>query len=397
MNIRAISAGWIRQRARQQRFLCRVSGGYGETGFSLVEIMVALMIGMFGIIVMMQVFGLFESQKRTTTGGDDAISSGSIALYGIQRMVQQSGWGISSPSVIGCTVNPSPAFATAAVVALPLVPVTINSGLITVTVDDNTDTLLVVAGTSPGSVEGDEISSTTVKTPAAFTAGDRVVSAPFSGTCQAATATRKLGVFSAPDQADVDTGGKRVFNLGQVPVVRGYAIRSGNLTECDFVAADCSTEANWRTVANNIVSLRAVYGRDTSYSAVATSVVASGSMDGTVDVWDQSVPTPTSPNLLKNSLACAWARVSAVHIALVARSSQAERRQQQGRLDGQMVSAPAVTQSAPTWQFSGSFAIDLTATSPDATWPTWQDFRYKVFETAVPLRNITSQGVMPEC
>ena len=91
-----------------------------QSGFSLVEIMVGLLIGMLGIIVMMQVFGLFESQKRTTTGGDDAISSGSIALYGIQRMVQQSGWGISSPAVMGCTVNPSPAFATAAIVALPL-------------------------------------------------------------------------------------------------------------------------------------------------------------------------------------------------------------------------------------------------------------------------------------
>ena len=49
-------------------------------GFSLVEIMVALVIGMLGIIVMMQVFAMFEAQKRTTTGGDDAISSGSIAF-----------------------------------------------------------------------------------------------------------------------------------------------------------------------------------------------------------------------------------------------------------------------------------------------------------------------------
>ena len=65
-------------------------------GFSLVEIMVALVIGMLGIIVMMQVFAMFEAQKRTTTGGDDAISSGSIALYSLQRDIQHAGWGISA-------------------------------------------------------------------------------------------------------------------------------------------------------------------------------------------------------------------------------------------------------------------------------------------------------------
>ena len=44
-------------------------------GFSLVELLVALIIGLLGIVVMMQVFRVFEEQKRTTTGGDDAISS----------------------------------------------------------------------------------------------------------------------------------------------------------------------------------------------------------------------------------------------------------------------------------------------------------------------------------
>jgi len=41
-------------------------------GFSLVELMIGLVIGMVAIVVMMQVFSVSEGYKRTTTGGDDA-------------------------------------------------------------------------------------------------------------------------------------------------------------------------------------------------------------------------------------------------------------------------------------------------------------------------------------
>lgn len=376
---------------------------YVECGMSLIEVMVALVIGMFGVIIMMQVFGLFEAQRRTTTSGDDAISSGSIALYEMQRVVQQAGWGINTPMLLGCTVNPAdpgPAFATSTLTSLPLVPVTINSNLISGH-DANTDTLLIVSGVSGSSIEGDDVTGTEVATPSAFNDGDRVVGAPFSGICESTTATRKLGVFVSPKSVSIDSGMKRAYNLGGVLVVRGYAVRGGNLTQCDFVASNCSAAANWQTVADNIVSLRAVYGRDTSFLAVSTPTIAAGSMDGIVDVWDQTVPTTLSgSNALKNALSCSWARISAVHIALVARSSQPEKRQRQTSLTGSVDvnDSYAVTQSVPTWDYSATFAIDLSATmGGSSSWPTWQDFRYKVFQTAVPLRNITAKGVMPEC
>ena len=103
-------------------------------GFSLVEVMVAMVIGLLGIIVMMQVFSAVEKQKRTTTGGDDAINSGSIALYGVERDIRQSGWGINNPQLIGCSVS-----GLAVGVSIPLAPVTINSALITGQ-DADTDT-----------------------------------------------------------------------------------------------------------------------------------------------------------------------------------------------------------------------------------------------------------------
>ena len=39
-----------------------------QAGFSLVELMVGLVIGLMATLVIMQVFSTFEGQKRTTTG-----------------------------------------------------------------------------------------------------------------------------------------------------------------------------------------------------------------------------------------------------------------------------------------------------------------------------------------
>ena len=89
-------------------------------------------------------------------------------------------------------------------------------------------------------------------------------------------------------------------------------MRNGNLVVCDYMAADCgdataaslANPATWRLVAENIASLRAQYGRDTT-----------GAMDGTVDTYDQTSPTT----------ACLWARTPAIRLALVARSAQFEK------------------------------------------------------------------------
>jgi type IV pilus assembly protein PilW len=79
--------------------------------------------------------------------------------------------------------------------------------------------------------------------------------------------------------------------------------------------------ANYVAIANNIVSLRAQYGRDTTAAA-----------DG-IDTWDQNplLPAPASAEIR----ACRWARASALRIAVVARNSQVD----QG----------TVTAQAPVW------------------------------------------------
>jgi type IV pilus assembly protein PilW len=410
-------------------------------GFSLVEVMVAMVIGLLGILVMTQVFSIFEGQRRTTSGGSDAITGGAIALNGVQRDIQQSGWGIGALQLIGCRVT---GLNSGTAVELPLVPVTINSALIPAG-DPNTDTLLIVAGNSNGTVEGDIIKAAigvapnfgyTLTSPSVFAVGDRVVSIQnqlqptpcvraLTTVTGASTATTTFIDLVEPVASTVQ--GPRLFNLGPRPKVQAYAVRNGKLTVCDYTdpAKDCgaactaadspagttvggSCNASWLQIASDIVSLRAQYGRDTTDGNPLDPTI---SMDGVADVWDRTVATsltPVSTIATANTNACGLVRVSAIRLALVARSTQPEKAP-----GGVNVTAAAPLPTlawALDWAGSNPAAvavnatnaaavrIDLTLTRPDTTtWPTWADFRYKVFETTVPIRNITSLGVVGGC
>jgi type IV pilus assembly protein PilW len=414
-------------------------------GFSLVEIMVAMVIGLLGILVMTQVFSLFEGQRRTTSGGDDAITGGAIALNGLQREIQQSGWGISALQVIGCTVTGQwGTNGTGQAIALPLVPVTINSALIPAG-DPNTDTLLIVSDNSNGTVEGDIIKSSSgtppgyvVTSPTVFGVrgglGDRVVAItqqPQPVPCSeplglVGTDSTSTNVITTNTTAVASTvQGPRLFNLGPQPRIQAYAVRNGKLTVCDYTTNDCgaactaadspagtvaggSCNASWLQIASDIVSLRAQYGRDTTDGNLLDPTI---SMDGAVDVWDRTVATsltPISTIPAANTNACGLARISAIRLALVARSTQPEKAP-----GGVSVTAAAPLPTlawALDWAGSDPAAvavnaanaaavrINLTLTRPDTTtWPTWADFRYKVFGTTVPIRNITSLGVVDGC
>lgn len=66
-----------------------------QAGFTLVEIMVGMVIGMLATLVVMQVFSVFENQKRTTTGMADSLTNGNIALFKIAREMEVAGYGLA--------------------------------------------------------------------------------------------------------------------------------------------------------------------------------------------------------------------------------------------------------------------------------------------------------------
>lgn len=360
-------------------------------GFSLVEIMVGLVIGMLGIVVMMQVYTVSEGQKRTATGAGDAQNNGAIALYGMQRDIRQAGYGFSALSLFNCNVTmPSG-------VALPLVPTVINPATAIIPAGDaNSDTLLVMYGNSNGAPQGNLITTVTgttvytVSTPSAFAVNDYVIAAPAA--CAGNLVFDRIAAVSATT-VTVATGAAGVttlYNMGQAPKVLAYAIRGGNLTMCDYVANNCSgnvtNTAIWVPVANNVANLKAQYGRDTLTAPIAFAAPPVPLPSYAVDLWDQTTPSaltaPPSP--------CGWARTPAIRVALTARSQQYEK--------------GIVTSAAPAWQGGTVVAGSTTGMNNPVALPIvltadagWQHYRYKVFQTVVPLRNVTWMGVQSGC
>ena len=74
-------------------------------GFTLVELMVGVLIGLIGTIVIFQVFAVSESQKRTTAGSSDAQQNGVFSLFQIERDVRMAGYGINHMPLLGCKIN----------------------------------------------------------------------------------------------------------------------------------------------------------------------------------------------------------------------------------------------------------------------------------------------------
>ena len=378
-------------------------------GFSIVELMVGMVLGLIGILVVMQVYLFSEGRKRTTTSGGDAQSNGAIALYTLQKDTALAGYGMANLDILNCNVkaynaNRKPADFTFTAMA----PVTINPADIPAG-DANTDVVRVAYGTSDGLAEGVSFRQPSaasanyqVDNRSGFTVGNMVIAVeagkdctltqitelPASGSCgqggggQTDVVVHNSGklndpgqncnqvesIWNKPSGLGVSYTSGKLYDMGRLPVAHIYAVRNGNLTMCDYMVADCTDPAKavdpdptvWVPIVNNIVGLQAQYGRNTDTPWT----------DMEVEVYDKTTPTT----------ACGYARIPVVRLAVVARSPQYEK--------------DAVTTAAPSW-LGGS--IDLSK-KPDGTAnPDWQHYRYKLFETVIPLRNIVWMGVQSSC
>ncbi|WP_457420846.1 PilW family protein [Roseateles sp. P5_E7] len=324
-------------------------------GFSLVELMVGIVVAMAAVVVVMQVFKVTEGQRRNTTGGDDAATTGAIAVSLLQRDLRQAGQGFLNPQMLGCRLNLGNNRNVGELVPVQINPAGIPAG------DENTDVLLISYGSGWGAPEGSRIVSQTgpstynVGAPQAYQVGDRVVATPGIPAGACILELTSLAAAPAGNAVTVSLGiagasNGTLLNMGRAPRFVAYAVRSSRLTACELLVQNCNDAApdNWTEVADNIVSLRAEYAIDNS----ATS-------DLIVDTYGQAAP-------MLFGATCAWARVIGVRFALVARSRQAE--------------TADIPTAAPTWSAGASTPITLE--------DGWQRFRYKTFETTVPLRNM---------
>jgi type IV pilus assembly protein PilW len=333
----------------------------GAAGFSLVELLVALLITSAAVLLVMQVFSLSEKSKRTTSGGNEATVTGAIAATRIQSDIRQSGLGMVASSTLACNLTlPS------GQILSPLLPVAINHAGIAAG-DADSDTLLVMVGNPNGSPEGDPIlsqpsaSTLEVTTPSAFRVNEYLVLAAANRPSTCDLTLYRVSAASGANPITLSTTmpvplglADTAVSLGTNPRLIAYRVQSGQLLQCDLLSADCSdTDSGaWAVYAEGVVALRAQYGRDTSATP-----------DGVVDVWDQTQPT---------NAATANA-VRSVRFVIVIRSGEFEK--------------TVVTLAPPTWAGSGTSIKPEQAITLSGLGNDWDRYRYKTFEAVAPLRN----------
>lgn len=349
-------------------------------GMSLVELMVAALIGLIGSVVIFQVFAVFEGQKRTTTSGGDAQTNGALALFTVERDLRMAGYGINNLDFLGCIIHgwdEQQGGGTSFTVSF--VPVLITQGAAgapdTITVTYGTGDLLP----NPASITQNMPSPSSdfkVNNRYGFREGDLVIAAEPGKDCTLAQVSTLPGTPGQTDNVihnsgtytDPNTGAQvatrynkpgglgipyttngKLFNLGTLPSNNIYSVQNGQLMLQQMLSA-ASTAAT--PIYDSIVQMQAQYGKDTSVPA-----------DGVVDVFDEVTPATSAD----------WAQVLAVRIAIVARSSQYEKDEV----------APA---TITLWEASAA-----APTTAGVTWAPTADerhYRYKVFQTVVPIRNM---------
>jgi type IV pilus assembly protein PilW len=349
--------------------------GRRQAGFSLVEMMIGLLIGMFAMLAIARLAQVSQGQSRTTGATIEAQNSGALSLLQLELDASQAGYGLTAagdagPRLLGCSLE-----LRAGITLDNLGPIAINPPSIPPG-DANTDRILIVASSGAGAPEGARIVTHAernrygVATTAGFRTKDRVVAAPARRLAPCKLALDQVSAITpatvVTQSGTADSADGALLDFGPAPIALVYAVRGGNLTVCDYLASDCGARANagnasiWVPIANGIVSLVAQVGRDTSAPP-----------DAIRDVYDQAIPAS----------ACAWAGVTSLRLAVVARSATPER--------------GVVTAAAPAWAGSAQRPIDLRATATPAI--NWQRYRYQVYETTIALRNmIWAAGIAAE-
>lgn len=362
-----------------------------QNGFSLIEIMIGLLIGMLSVVIVLQIFSRSDAAKRISNSTDDAQMNALLAANTLEREIRQAGLGFSAFTILGCSLAYKASTDGGTVQLDALAPVTINPATTVVPKGDTgTDTLLVISGNPNGSTEGDlttaeaAAGATTyaITTADSFAKSEYIVAAnatrPDTCALQLATIQSVSGStlnVSAGASASLPSG-SLVYDLGTAPRIRAYAVRNGNLTVCDYLQYNCGNtqytdtldNAVWVPVVSQVVGLRAQYARDTS--GITGSV---SKMTGVVDTYDQTTPGGDS-DTATIATACRWARIIGVRLAVVGRATHADKE------------APTASN---TLSWSGS---DDAPVYIDKLTDNWQQFRYRLLESAVPLRNMIWQG-----
>ena len=402
-----------------------------QTGFSLIELMISVLIGMVAMVFVMRTTVSFESNRRSSLGGSDSMQNGVVALFSMENDAAQSGWGLNDNLLLGCKARffDSQNYANANVaggVAMTLAPLQVvfngaNPDQISFasgSSDSGTGSVGLTTNTAVGAMAlsidqipwGFKIRDVLAIAPT--TAGGACTTPGTAGTCCAiaqvsalvqspptlniandgTTGTRfnppagLLAAFSGPSQA-------KVFNLGDGTAL-AFHVWDVNGGVLRMRATDLTGASTAPTSAvAGIVSIKALYGFDTRPSTTLAAppcvaglfmpdcgLLISSWSAGMIDAdGDGTVGGPGD-----------YQRLAAVRLAVVARGREPDKADASGTCPNTTTALPTVFSSQQPVGAVNAAGTTLpisvnVAVAGDTV--DWTCYRYRVFETIVPLRN----------
>ncbi|WP_036301198.1 PilW family protein [Methylotenera sp. L2L1] len=357
-----------------------------QSGFSLVELMVGLVIGLIASLVIMQVFSAYEGQKRSTSGTADAQTNGSIALHHIQRDVQMAGYGLPMPSAdeenASLKCDPSPEFdhdGDPATDDLDIFPLAIKDG----EGPNGSDVVIARFSTKAMGAVPVKIGSDANKANLeGLKAENNIGCQKMGGTDYYNIALISQGTSCRMAVIEGVEGDKTIrLNTSGAPIVDGAKIACmGDWQDHRYAIEKDDAEKyqltlNGDPIVSEVVSMQAQYG--------VSEPIVSGEAKNTVVSWVDATGDWATPTVAFRN------RIKAVRIAVVARNDLLEK----DAVTNQCTTAKGVVNNGPcAWydlDVDPAPAIDLSEID------NWQWYRYKTYETIIPLRNIIwSRGVL---
>lgn len=413
-------------------------------GFSMIELLVGVTIGLIGCVIIFQVLSVNEGYKRSTTSGADAQVAGALALYALERDIRMAGYGINDRTTVGCNLLAYTSTRSPTNYSLRLVPVQIHAGA---TAADS-DIIAVNTGNPLDFAPGYGLTAANMPPGSNFRIENRggirafdflvgaqpsqincvllnAVNLPLDAgavvTCGGSNSTDSVEICSGVPKTDYDgtariynpaggltgaptytlgTGGAntRFFNLGTEPSFNVYRVINNALSVCNMRVANCGSTAaaNWTPIIENVVFMKAQYGMDTNDDGIVDTFdtricrdsdtpYTSAGGDNFGDSWTTS--SDTDGDGLHDTWTPAlpssydWSRITAIRIAIVVRGVQYEKTDVTG--------ATLKLWPDSTSNSGCNNAAALTGapnTGPVFTVPE-RKYRYRIFETIIPLRN----------
>jgi type IV pilus assembly protein PilW len=366
-----------------------------QKGMTLVELMVAMVIGLGITLAISSVLIASENHKRTTTSTNDAQQTGSYGFYALDKALRGAGSGIAESAfptdvgVLGCHLNAGAIFPRATPFPQPfanfLLGVTNPLNVTPVLIGKNqsqdgvSDVIMVMGGSgSAGGVSrqitgGGNATTTTLDNTVGFAHNDLLLvsqsgvadclmeqvdtfvtpTLTLAGTYYTATGgTTTMATLAGNTASYVTPIGNATANSVQFMlfgVDNNRTLYSYDLLQNLNLVGGAGVDSA-QAIADGVVQMNALYGIDTNGDGIQDAWTAPDAT--TVPAWDINT-VMTTPVQMK--------QIISVRIALVVRGENYD-----------------TTRDAAGTSLKQQ--INLNATD--------RQFRYRIFEFTVPLRNM---------